>query len=195
MRATSAGPRVKTLSRTQGGLPLASSSYPLWVVVISPKGGKAHLTQPGREGSIVSTLRRRRSPLLDGFCIGVILVACVLFFAMQIFTNRCFFPWDMADYYYPHQRFVSDAIHRGALPLWDPYVFSGFPISGDVQASLLYPPTVLSFFVPGAFPLRFKVVELVWILHVFLAGMATYLLGRKLALDRVGSLVAAMVFW
>ena len=152
------------------------------------------MTQPGREGSIVSTLRRGRPPLLDGFCIAAILVACVLFFAMQILTDRCFFPWDMADYYYPHQRFVSDAIHRGALPLWDPYVFSGFPISGDVQASLLYPPTVLSFFVPGAFPLRFKVVELVWILHVFLAGMATYLLGRKLALDRVGSLVAAMVF-
>jgi hypothetical protein len=152
------------------------------------------LTQPRRAGSIVSTLRRRRPPLLDGFCIAAILVACVLFFAEQIFTNRCFFPWDMADYYYPHQRFVSDTMHRGALPLWDPYVFSGFPISGDVQASLLYPPTVLSFFVPGAFPLRYKAVELVWILHVFLAGIGTYLVGRKIALDRAGSLIAATVF-
>lgn len=153
------------------------------------------MDRPGQKlHALRDRVSARKYQLLDAGLIALIGAACLVFLREPILTDHCYFPWDMADLFYPPQRFVSDAIHRGALPLWDPYVLSGFPISGDVQASLLYPPTVLSLFLPGAFPLRFKVVELVWILHVFLAGMATYLLGRKLALDRVGSLVAAMVF-
>ena len=153
------------------------------------------MDRPGQKlHALRDRVSARKYQLLDAGLIALIGAACLVFFREPILTDRCYFPWDMADYSCPTQRFVSDTIHRGALPLWDPYVFSGFPISGDVPASLLYPPTVLSFLVPGTFPLRFKVVELVWILHVFLAGMGTYLLARKLALHRAGSLIAATVF-
>jgi hypothetical protein len=142
----------------------------------------------------VESLRQKRPRALDVVLIGFIGAAAVIFFWEPIVAGGCHFPWDIVDQMYPFQRFVSDSLHQGVFPLWNPYSLAGYPVVGDPQASLFYPPTLLSMFAPGAFPLRLKTVELVLVLHVILAGVGTYLLSRELGVGRLGALAAALVF-
>jgi len=138
---------------------------------------------------------RQKSPrAVDVVLISLIGAAAVIFFWEAIVAGSCHFPWDIVDQMYPFQRFVSDSLHQGIFPLWNPYILAGYPVVGDPQASLFYPPTLLSMFGPSAFPLRLKTVELVLVLHIILAGVGTYLLSRELGIGRLGALAAALVF-
>ena len=124
----------------------------------------------------------------------VLMGLCILFFGNVLFSNEYFFPWDMVDFYYPVQHFVSDVLHSGALPLWDPFVLAGYPIVGDPQASIFYPFSLLAYFLPGSFPLWLKTVELVEVLHIGAAGVFTYILARILNVRRSGAFFGGLVF-
>lgn len=142
-------------------------------------------------GTWAGPARRRLPDLLLILLLGI---ACVFFFAEPLLGTSCHFPWDIVDQMYPWQRFVSDSLQRGVFPLWNPHGLSGYPIVGDPQSSLFYPPTLMAVLIPIRFPLTLRTVQIVLVLHIILAGVGAYLLGRELALGRIGALVAAIVF-
>ena len=52
-----------------------------------------------------------------------------LFFAPALLGGRVLAPpGDGVLYYYPMRVHVAEVLRQGDLPLWNPYVFSGFPL-------------------------------------------------------------------
>ena len=94
----------------------------------------------------------------------------------------------------PNDGFVSQALgHRasldllgGHLPWWNPYEGTGAPLAGETQSAALFPPTLLTRLGDG------QVYE-----HMFLeivAGLSTYLLLRRIFVNRWASAAAAIAF-
>src|ERR1051325_5668319 len=100
---------------------------------------------------------------------------CLVFYWKVLFTNQAIFPWDAPDQFYPLHAFVHEELRHFRLPLWDPYVMSGYPIVGDVSAQSFYPLNWLYVLIWPGSPLPFRAVEIVEILHFFLAGFCMYL--------------------
>ena len=96
---------------------------------------------------------------------------------------------DAAVVFHPILEVARAQIHAGRLPLWNPYIYAGMPLLGDVQSALLFPLTWLALVLP---------VEDAWglmaVLKLLIAGLGAFALGRELGLGRAGALVAGVVF-
>src|SRR5258708_28862612 len=46
---------------------------------------------------------------------------------------------DFQGMFYPLQQFVSQTIHAGELPLWNPHEFIGHPLADNPQLALFFP--------------------------------------------------------
>jgi hypothetical protein len=94
----------------------------------------------------------------------------------------------------PNDGFISQAVsHRAALdvlhlhlPWWNPYEGSGAPMAAGMQSAALFPPTLLTALSNGRF------YELM--LLEMLAGIATYLLLRRIDIGRPASLAGGVAF-
>lgn len=94
---------------------------------------------------------------------------------------------DTLQQYYPRRVYMTDALHQGWLPLWNPYVYGGSPFLAAQQGAVLYPPAwVLTLFPPA--------LQFGWsaLLHLYAAAAGTYLFLRRLEL-RPGAAVAGAV--
>jgi hypothetical protein len=84
---------------------------------------------------------------------------------------------------------IGQLLSSGQWPLWNPYLFAGMPLLADIQAGALYPPNWLF----AVFPPRVA-INLVVITTYHIALTGTYLYGRRIGLNRLGAMVAGMVF-
>src|SRR2546426_2681877 len=127
--------------------------------------------------------------------VPVFLAGLTLFFYWKVlFTNRAMFPWDAVSFFYPYLSFVHEELRHGRLPLWDPYVLSGYPIIGDPEGQIFYPLTWLLVLVHPFSELPYRLVEIQEIVHFFLAGLFMYYLGRSLVQNRMAALFSAALF-
>jgi hypothetical protein len=92
---------------------------------------------------------------------------------------------DLAQFLYPTYKFAAEWWTRGVIPLWNPYLFGGAPFVGDIQSGIFYPLNLLTFFVSN--PLTFRDMELLSVLHFFIAGATMYAFLRY---GRVGATLA-----
>ncbi len=74
----------------------------------------------------------------------------------------------------PTLTYTGQALAKGELPLWNPYWFAGYPHMAMPSAGVFYPTTILFGFF--SFEVAVKIVVL---LHCYLAGAFSYLLGRN----------------
>lgn len=90
---------------------------------------------------------------------------------------------------YVWKRFIVQSLHDRELPLWNPAILSGAPFLAAGQHSAMYPFSVLFYVLP--LPAAYG-----WFaaLHLFLAGLSTYLLARTLHLRRGASAISAVTF-
>jgi hypothetical protein len=94
----------------------------------------------------------------------------------------------------PNNGFVSQALgHRAVLdelhlqlPWWNPYEGSGTPLAGEMQSAALFPPTLLTLLSDG------QIYE--HMLLEMIAGVATYLLLRRIAASWWASAAGAIAF-
>lgn len=84
---------------------------------------------------------------------------------------------------------ARDAVSSGALPLWNPYLFSGMPFMATGQAAVIYPLGFPFYVLP-----LMKAYGWFTALHLFLAGMFTYTFMRVLGSRWFGALIAALAF-
>lgn len=105
-------------------------------------------------------------------------------------------PWDVlqADgvlQFYPWREMVLKSWASGHVPLWNPYELAGTPLLANSQSAALYPPHI----VLGVLhvPTAPAMTILAW-LHLFWAGLGTYLLARRLGASKEGALVAGASF-
>ncbi len=96
---------------------------------------------------------------------------------------------DVVDYIYPVKAFVAEQIKGGTLPLWNPYVLGGYPLTYNTQAGLWYP---LSFLYYVLEPVT--AVDLTIALQLFLGGLFLFAYLRQLRLRRPAAFLGAVIF-
>lgn len=127
----------------------------------------------GRTANMLAFISRRRD-----------LLACLLLAVMAfIFMGATLFPpegrmlygFDLERLFYPFGEFMFQAFREGRLPLWNPYVFLGFPQYAEPQLSTFYPPTWLLTYLPAS-----SAYALQYTLHFAWAAVGGYVLVRRL---------------
>jgi len=94
---------------------------------------------------------------------------------------------DIQMFFVPQKHLLWEALHRGEVPLWTPYIGNGSPFLANVQSGVFYPPNWLY----AALPF-FPAFNLLIVVHFVLGGLFAFALARRLGLDRVPAYVAAV---
>lgn len=98
---------------------------------------------------------------------------------------------DLASFYFPTYKYVSEQIKSGTIPLWNPHLFAGMPLAADIQSALFYPINLMIFLFVNV---DYGVLEWALILHYFLAATFTYLFLRDIGLRRLGAFAGGIAF-
>ena len=119
-----------------------------------------------------------------------LLLLTLIYFWPQLVEGRVLYWGDIGLYFTPMQEFLRENLRAGRLPLWNPLILCGTPYVGNPQTWPLYPVTALLPFVSAATFLNLTIA-----LHVWLAGMGTYLFARRaVSLGRGAALLSALIF-
>jgi hypothetical protein len=120
----------------------------------------------------------------------------LIFYYRVLFLPGYAIPYDLQGYHAPLATFASKALGSMRIPLWDPYTYCGFPYFANIQTQLFYPPAWPGFFAAKLIGLQhiLRVLEWQLALHVFLGGVFTFLLLRRLGLGRASATFGATIF-
>ena len=91
---------------------------------------------------------------------------------------------------YAFREFAAVSLREGnGFPLWNPYLFGGMPYVAAMHGDIFYPTFLLRMILPTD-------VAMTWgfIIHVFLAGLFTFVFLRSLGLGFFGSLVGGLAY-
>ncbi len=77
----------------------------------------------------------------------------------------------------------------GAVPLWNPEMFGGFPFVGAMHGDIFYPTSLLRLVLPTGFAM-----SLGFVIHYILAGLFVYLLLRLLRVSWAGAVVGGVAY-
>jgi len=137
----------------------------------------------------------KRNGLNDLLVIVLFLILLIVFFWKSITLQGVFITGDLSasdimDQNYPMRNFLSQSLKNGYFPLWNPYVFCGFPSFAEGQGGFFYPLNLLLFYLlPAYLAYNYSVI-----LTFFLAGLFTYIYARAIKLSRFSSLLAGVIF-
>jgi len=132
---------------------------------------------------------------------GALLLAAMGFF-WRVIWGGSWMPadgGDLASFLYPVYRFIATSFRQGVLPLWNPHLYLGAPLVGDIQSGLFYPFHAIVLVL--ARPLTYRTMQWLSIFHFWWAGVGMYALlrlrhwradGARLA--RWASLAGALAF-
>lgn len=95
---------------------------------------------------------------------------------------------DLLIYYY-WESFTRSQLAEGALPLWNPYILSGYPAVGNPQVMIFYPPAAVLRLLPIAFAFGAG-----YALHLWWLGLGLYWLMRRQGVGKGGAAVSAVSF-
>ncbi len=103
--------------------------------------------------------------------------------------------WDLANQVLPWQQVQVQAFHRGRFPMWDPYLWGGQTLIGQVQPGTAYPPNWILYALPtrDGFIRRTYLNWYFALIH-WLAALFCYWLCRDLELSRIASLFGGTAF-
>jgi len=96
---------------------------------------------------------------------------------------------DMYMYHLPVREFGFDHLKRGDIPLWNPYTNCGMPFFATYQAALFYPLNFPHWFLRGDLA-----ISLVYLIHIFLAGLFMYMWIRDLGGETVAAVFAGTAY-
>ncbi|MBI2040111.1 YfhO family protein [Candidatus Microgenomates bacterium] len=96
---------------------------------------------------------------------------------------------DAVSLFYPAKELAKELVKKGELPLWNPYMFGGYPLLASVSFGLLFPTMIfyLIFSSPVAWTLQ-------TMSQPILALFFMYLFLRHLNLDKIPSLFGSIAF-
>jgi Bacterial membrane protein YfhO len=113
----------------------------------------------------------------------------VLFFHKGIITGTFYTTGDQFIEFHPLRRVAWDMIRQGSLPLWTPYMLSGYPLFAESHMGLAYPLNWGYLFLPSQW------VEQINVLAPFLlAPLFTYFYVRALGKSRLAGILAGLCF-
>ena len=131
----------------------------------------------------------KRSIKIDWWLVAVLLVPIVYWFP-ELIGKSVFAGIDSSRLNEPFRFFDREAFASGAFPLWNPYLFAGFPHFAESESGVLYPG---NFFIhlPGDF---FRLYSLEVIAHFIIAGLGFYLWMRLNGFSKAASAFLASTY-
>ena len=132
------------------------------------KARSRHRDKPASAGSVGVWHRRR-------WLLTSLLAGLLIFYWTPLTSTDASIQWDAVDVHYSAQSYFSESILDGRLPLWTPYIYSGFPFLADPQTGAWYP-FHWPFFLLGVTP---KSLQWELLLHCLIALVGTFLLARE----------------
>lgn len=96
---------------------------------------------------------------------------------------------DFFLYYFPFAEAAFGLLKDGTLPLWNPYLYCGMPLLASIEIGVLYPPNWIHLFVPTA-----RAFCLLYVFHLLLMGVGTWLFVRGRGRSAAGAMLSAMAF-
>ncbi len=91
--------------------------------------------------------------------------------------------------FYPWRQLATEQIRAGHWPLWNPTLGAGAPLAANLQTAAFYPPNLLFLVMPVERAFGWELA-----LHMALAGLSAYYLGRSLGLRPFGALVSGLTY-
>lgn len=124
----------------------------------------------------------------------IFLIFTIIYFFPQLIGNS-FFWEDFTEYVYPVQTFAARETIEEGIPFWNPYTFAGMPFLADLQVGYFYPLNrILSLFVDSNGYLSVWWLQLLIIIHFFIAQLSIYKLMRYLGTSIGGSIISAVTY-
>lgn len=137
-----------------------------------------------------------KKEILNVLLVGIILAALLSVFFWKsvtlqgIFITGDFRVSDIMNQNYPMRNFLRQSLKTRNLPLWNPYIFCGFPSFAEGQGGFFYPLNLLLFyFLPSPVAYNYSVS-----LTFLLAGILTFIYARSIKLSKSAALLAGIVF-
>jgi hypothetical protein len=112
-----------------------------------------------------------------------------LYFYPAVLGTVILAPGDGWAQNFPVRALAAQILAKGALPIWNPFIFGGMPLMASVYGGAFYPPNWLFLLFPAKLAMNAVVITTY---HLALFG--TYLYSRRIGIDRAGALVAAIAF-
>ena len=142
----------------------------------------------------LATLRRILHKTWPGLVLAAVML--IAFASDLFFKHRTFYALlDNASEFFPWYQKLAVAVHHGTLPLWDANVSGGRSFVGELQAGVFYPINLLWVWVFGnGQGIGLFWLELIIVVHFWIAGMGMYLAARSLGLRKSSSLVSALIY-
>ena len=125
-----------------------------------------------------------------------LLTDVLAFFHKPLFSDSYIFPWDFRYVQLPLISFLAEELHRGKMPLWDPFTYCGDPIFANIQASFFYPLVWGAAWLSAHTSLDSLPMLLEWVvaLHVVFAGIAAFHLFREMGAGMASAFAGAVIF-
>lgn len=127
----------------------------------------------------------------------LLLLICIGFYWKLVLTDQYTHleSPDLANQFLPWLQMQAAELHRGKIPLWDPYLWGGQSLMGQVQPGTAYPFNWILFLLPLRDGwIRQSYLNWQFVLTHFMAAWFCYLLCRDLRRSRTASVVAGCVF-
>lgn len=112
-----------------------------------------------------------------------------MFFHKGIITGTFYTIGDQFVFLHPLRQEAWKLIREGTLPLWTPYIFSGYPLLAESHLGLAYPLTWGYMFLSGPWAEQIDVLA-----PFLLAPIFTYLFVRALGRSRPAGIIAGFCF-
>ncbi|MBI2601310.1 YfhO family protein [Candidatus Daviesbacteria bacterium] len=98
-------------------------------------------------------------------------------------------PTDAVSIIYPLRSYASDLIKQGQLPLWNPLMFTGYPLIASQPLGLYFPTFVYYLIFSKQLAWTLQIIS-----QVLIASFSMYFLARHLALSKLSSLFSSISF-
>lgn len=125
-----------------------------------------------------------------------LLADVAVFFHKPLFSAAYVFPWDFRGVQLPMITFLTDQLHQGHFPLWNPFSYCGYPVFANIEACFFHPLILAAAFIAshtsaGSLPM---LVEWAVALQVWAAGVAAYYLFRNFGTRTIPAWTGAIIF-
>ena len=121
---------------------------------------------------------------------AVVALAVLVFYWSPMTSVQVSPHWDAIDIHYSMQRYFSEEMRGGRLPVWTEYEYSGFPFLADPQPGPWYPLN-WPFFFAG---ISTKAIATEIALHCLLAAIGAFLLARRWLASRDTAMLVALLY-
>lgn len=134
----------------------------------------------------------KKGIITKAFFIIVFALLTVIFYR-EIILGKAFLWEDAVELIYPQRNYYATSLLSGRLPHWTDGLFSGMPFQSEPQTAVLYPPNLILLLFTGQ-RLSFYALEILTVLHIFLAGIFMYILMRHWRHGYQASFLAGIIY-